>query len=155
MNEIKNINQPKFDAIKALNLPLGQYAIASSGALGIRNLRMINDIDIIVTKELWDALAKQYGITTENGFNRIVFPDGIVEAISNSSFYEDENAPSIITRIANADIIEGLPFETLDDVIHFKQQMGREKDLADILLINAYTSKSKESHPPPPQTLPK
>ena len=138
MEEIKNLNRHKFDAIKALNLPLGQYAIASSGALGIRNLRIINDIDIIVTQELWDTLAKQYGITTENGFNRIVFPDGIVEAISNSSFFEDKNAPSIITRIENADIIDGLPFETLDDVIHFKQKMGREKDLADILLIKSY-----------------
>ena len=138
MEEIKNLNRHKFDAIKALNLPLGQYAIASSGALGIRNLRIINDIDIIVTQELWDTLAKQHGITTENGFNRIVFPDGIVEAISNSSLYQDENAPSITTRIENADIIDGLPFETLKDVIHFKQKMGREKDLSDILLIKSY-----------------
>lgn len=138
MNEIKKLNQPKFDAIKALNLPLDQYAIASSGALGIRNLRIINDIDIIVTPELWATLAKQYGITTKDGFSTIVFPDGIVEAIGNSSFYEDENAPSIDARIANADIIEGLPFETLDDVIYFKKKMGREKDLSDIQLIKTY-----------------
>lgn len=138
MNEIQKLNRPKFDAIKALNLPLGQYSIGSSGAFGIRNLRSINDIDIIVTEKLWDILAKQYGITTDNGFNRIIFPDGIVEAISNSSFFEDRNTPSIITRTANADIIDDLPFETLDDVIHFKQKMGREKDLSDILLIKSY-----------------
>ncbi len=143
MNEIKNLNQTKFDAIKALNLPLGQYAIASSGALGIRNLRIINDIDIIVTPKLWDTLAKQYGVTTKDGFSTIIFPDGIVEAIYNNSFYEDENAHSIKTRIANADIIDGLPFETLADVIYFKQKMGREKDLSDIQLIKTY----QKQHP--------
>jgi hypothetical protein len=140
-DEIKKSNQSKFAAIRALNLPLKQYAIISSGALGIRNLRTIGDIDILVTDELWNALAKQYGIIEEKGLKKIVFPDGIVEALGTCSFpneKEDLNIPSISQRIAYADIIDGLPFELLEHVLYFKCKMGREKDLQDIKLIEAY-----------------
>ena len=55
-------NESKFAVIKALHLPIDQYAITGSGALGIRNLRAIGDIDIIVTPELWNILAKKYEV---------------------------------------------------------------------------------------------
>ena len=38
------------DELKKLNLPIGTYAIFSSGPLAVRNLRENNDLDIIVTK---------------------------------------------------------------------------------------------------------
>lgn len=138
-NFAKN-NKFKFTAIKALNLPIGQYAITGSGALGIRNLKAIGDIDIIVTPELWNILAKKYGVTDENNVKKIVFPDGIVEALGEQSFYaekKDRNAPSINERIAGAEIIEGLPFESLKHVLYYKRKMNREKDKQDIELIEA------------------
>ena len=36
------------DELKALKLPVGQYAIFGSGPLAIRNLKAASDIDIIV-----------------------------------------------------------------------------------------------------------
>lgn len=130
-------NRSKFAAIKALNLPIGHYAITGSGALGIRNLRAIGDIDIIVTADLWNALEKKYGITDENQVKKIVFPDGIVEAFGEHSFYPEgkENGPTISDRITNAEVIEGLPFESLEYVLYNKRKMGREKDKKDIELI--------------------
>ena len=73
-------------AIKELDLPIGQYAITGSGNAGIRNLREIGDIDIIVSAELWNVLAAKYGVTDETGVKKIVFPDGIVEALGDALF---------------------------------------------------------------------
>lgn len=140
LEEISKKNRPKFAAIKSLNLPIGQYAITGSGTLGIRNLRPINDIDIIVTKDLWNLLEKNYGITDEQHIKKIVFPGGIVEAFSEDSFYttpKEPNAPTINDRIANAEIIDELPFEALDHVLYYKRKMGRTKDIQDIAMIEA------------------
>ncbi|KAF3361773.1 hypothetical protein PHSC3_001663 [Chlamydiales bacterium STE3] len=137
-DEIIRKNRPKFAAIKALNLPVGQYAITGSGALGIRNLRTIGDIDIIVTSDLWNLLEKRYGVTDENNVKKIVFPGEIVEALGENSFYvekKDKDAPTINARIANAEIIEELPFESLEHVLYYKRRMGREKDKQDIIMI--------------------
>ncbi len=137
-------NQHKFLQLKNLNLPLGQYAITGSGPMGIRNLREIADIDIIVSDELWDRLAAQYGITDTNGVKKIVFPDGLIEAFCEGSFYmvtNDKNAPTIAERIAKAEIIEGLPFECLEYVLYYKRKMGRGKDLKDIQAIEAWLRK--------------
>jgi len=141
MDEMIKKNQQKFSEIKKLNLPLGQYAITGSGALGIRNLREIGDIDIIVDLELWNTLAKKYGVIDENGIKKIVFLNGLIEAFQEDSFYtmkKDHSVPSITARINQADIIQGLPFESLEHVLYFKRTMGREKDLNDVLMIEAW-----------------
>lgn len=136
-------NQSKFAAITALNLPVDQYAITGSGVLGIRNLRAISDIDIIVTPELWNILEKEYGVTDENNVKKIVFPNGIVEALGEHSFYtekKDRNAPTVSDRITNAEVIEGLSFESLEYVLYYKRKMGREKDKQDIEIIETLIS---------------
>ena len=69
-----------------------------------------------------------------------MFPDKVVEALGEGSFYTEEkekNAPTIAHRIASAERIEGLPFESLEHVLYYKRKMGREKDLQDIRLIEA------------------
>lgn len=129
-------NQQKFAAVRKWGLPIGQYAITGSGAMGIRNLREIGDIDIIVSPELWKILAAKYGITDHKGVKKVIFPDGIVEALGESSYSEKEG-PTIAERIAQAEIIEGLPFELLEHVLYFKRKRGREKDLRDIQIILA------------------
>lgn len=55
---------------------------------------------------------------------------------------KDPDAPTIADRIANAEIIEGLPFESLEHVLYYKRKMGREKDVRDVLIIEEW-QKSK------------
>lgn len=139
-------NQEKFSALRRLNLPTGQYAITGSGPLGIRNLKTIGDIDIIVSQELWNDLAAQYGVTAQNGVRKIVFPGGIVEAFQEGSFYSlpvDDKAPTVAERIAHAEIIDDLPFDSLDTILYYKHKDGREKDLKDIKLIENWMSVNK------------
>jgi hypothetical protein len=141
MDEIKQKNQKKFEAIKKLDLPLGQYAIISSGPLGIRDLRAIGDIDIIVTPELWDVFAKKYGVIDQDGVKKVTLLEGDVEAFCEDSFYTEQkadDAPTVAERIATAEIIEGLPFERLEYVLYYKRKMRRDKDLSDIAMIEAW-----------------
>ncbi len=61
-----------------------------------------------------------------------------MEALGEFSFYtekKDATTLSLDDRIAHAEIIEGLPFESLEHVLYYKRKMGREKDLNDIFLI--------------------
>lgn len=134
-------NQRKFEALKELGLPLGQYAITGSGPMGIRNLKEIGDIDILVTEELWAELAKKYRVVDENGIRSVQFPGGIIEAFGVDSFYSFEKTledPTFKERIENAELIDGLPFESLKHVLYYKNKMGRDKDLRDIELIQEY-----------------
>lgn len=127
-------NKEKFDLLKSYNLPFGHYVIVGSGPLGIRNLREINDIDLCVSQELWQTLASQYGVTDEDDKKKILLANGLISVFPGES---DPEAPSTADRIAKAEIIEGLPFESLEHLIYFKTMWGREKDKKDIQLINA------------------
>lgn len=134
-NQIIAKNLEKFRQLDKFALPVDQYAITASGPLGIRGIREINDIDIIVSDELWASLAEKYGVTDSDGVKKIVFPGSDIEVLGEGSFYtrvEDEEAPTVAGRIASSEIIEGLPFESLEHVIYYKHKMGREKDLRDI-----------------------
>lgn len=61
IDEMVRNNQQKFLLVKQLKLPIDQYAITGSGALGIRNLREIGDVDIIVTSGTRSVLQTQNG----------------------------------------------------------------------------------------------
>jgi hypothetical protein len=131
-------NQAKFSALRQFNLPTDQYAITGSGPMGIRNIKEIGDIDIIVTPMLWDILSQKYGITDANSVKKIIFPGGLIEAFYEGSFYtslKDPYAPTIASSIKNAELIDGLPFDSLENILYYKKKDAREKDLKDILLI--------------------
>ncbi len=135
------MNQEKFAALKKYNLPLGQYAVTGSGPMGIRKLKVIGDIDIVVSPELRDTLIEKYGLTDDGKVKKVVFPEGHIEAFWNGSFYtqsKDKKAPTMAGIISRAEIIEGLPFASLADVLYFKNKMKRDKDLEDICLIEAW-----------------
>ena len=137
-------NSAKFEALKKHNLPADQYAITGSGPLGIRNLREIGDIDIIVTQKLWDELAEKYGVTVTDAVNKIVFAGDNIEAFRNyhqgplNAEQKFHDAPSIAERIAAAEIIDGLPFESLKHFLYYKRKMARDKDLKDVLAIETW-----------------
>lgn len=95
MDETKRKNTEKFSHLRQFNLPIDQYAITSSGVLGIRNLRVMGDIDLIVTPKLWNVLAAQYGITVDKGVKKIVFPGGIIEAFYQDSFDVQITTPQL------------------------------------------------------------
>lgn len=48
------------------------------------------------------------------------------------------------TLIKNAEIINGIPFLPLSELIKFKKALGREKDFKDIELIEQYLKNNNE-----------
>lgn len=89
-----------------------------------------------------EVLATKYGITNTQGVPKIVFPDGIVEAFREGSFQNDESAPKIADRIAQAEVINELPFDAVEHILHFKRKEGRDKDLEDIHLLETYLART-------------
>lgn len=144
--EIKQKNQLKFEVLKKHNLPIGQYVVSGSGPLGIRNIREIGDIDIIVSPQLRDVLIARYGMVDDGKVKKVVFPGVDIEAFWEGSFYtqpQQDHQPTVADMISRAEIIDGLPFLSLKDVLYFKRKMNRCKDLEDIRLIEEW-QKSQE-----------
>lgn len=136
-------NYEKFDMLRGQNLPVEQYAITGSGPMGIRDLKIIGDIDIIVTDELWKVLESRFGVTDPNEIKKICFPGGEIEAFCQSSFDAkklDSVVGRVSDRILHAEIIDDLPFEKMSNILYFKKQYMRDKDLNDIKLIEAWLS---------------
>ena len=119
------------EELKELNLPDKEYAIFGSGPLAIRGMREPEDLDIIVTKELYEKLKERYpekdrGIFINN--IEIISPDASIV----------ENPEEIIKR---AELIKGFRFTLLKDIIAWKKNMKRPKDINDIKLIENYFKK--------------
>lgn len=129
-----------FDDLKRVGLPVGNYLITGSGPLGAKGIRQVNDIDIVVSRKLWDYLESKYGGKIEDGVKKIAIPKTRIEVLGEGSAYYGSEG-DIQSRIEQAEIIDGMPFERLEKVSNIKSQLGRKKDLADIKLIEDYLSK--------------
>ena len=129
-------NDTKFQLVRDLNLPAGQYAITSSGPIGVREIREIGDIDLVVDDDLWNKLASAYPIVQEQGVTKIRISQDI-EVLGEGSFHAagETGQPSVAEQIAQADIIDGLPFVSLPHVLYFKRTMKRKKDERDIAAL--------------------
>ncbi|NGX31432.1 MAG: hypothetical protein K940chlam8_00800 [Chlamydiae bacterium] len=122
----------RLEEVDRLQLPKGGYVIGGSGPLAIRGIRDAVDIDVLVKKQVWDALNFQY--TPEKNYLCI----GSVEI-----GYEFLNLSPILNEVIdNADIIEGYPFISLKHTILWKKHLNREKDQKDIALIEKYQARS-------------
>ena len=137
-----NVNQELFKKVKELNLPIGKYALFGSTPLGIRNLKNCHDIDIVVAEELWDEYKNKAEWELKempNKFKDVYLCNGDIELWKN---WRPENW-DIRDLIRNAEIIEGLPFVKLEEVIKWKKMNGREKDLMDVEVAENYIRNNK------------
>jgi hypothetical protein len=131
-------NRDIFEEVRLLGLPPGQFAITSSGPVGIRGMREINDADIIVAPDLYMELVGKYGEEEKGGIKKVVISPSI-EVFSTGSFpHKFPGEPSVEEQIAEAEVIAGLPFVKLEYVVFFKQAWGRDKDFADLKLIEEW-----------------
>jgi hypothetical protein len=115
--------------LKNLNLPPDQFAIFGSGPLGIRGLKESNDLDIIVKEDLWNELSKKYPVQNEK-----LITIGEIEFYKHWKPWYDNTDFLIDT----ADIIDGIRFVKLEQVLKWKKEYNREKDIADVKLIEEY-----------------
>ncbi len=77
-----------------------------------------------------------------------MFPEVYIEAFWEGSFYskpKDKECLTVSEIIFQVEIIDGLPFEPLESVIHFKRKMNREKDQKDLLQIESWKKQQEIS----------
>jgi hypothetical protein len=110
------------------------FVIFGSGPLLAQGLRRkIHDIDVVARGAAWQR-ARQYGLPAVgeiNGAPMAQFWGGLIE-FSRGWISEGWDGDSLIDR---AEIIDGLPFAPLGDVLAYKQVLRRPKDLSDIELL--------------------
>jgi len=122
-----------WEELRRLHLPPGQFAVFGSGPMGIRGLRHIQDVDIIVRPELWQKLAAQYPVQDhEHGLKRIQI--GNIEILN--GWYPDVGP--IEELVDESEIIADIPFVRLHSVLQWKRLRGQPKDINDIELIEEY-----------------
>lgn len=126
--------------VKALNLPLGEYLVIGSGAMAVRGIREAKDIDLLVSHNLYTKLIDDGWDEREVHPGYKVIEKDRIEASPDIITLENYQ-PDTIALMREAETIEGVPFMSLEELKKFKQALGRDKDKADILLIDAYLAK--------------
>lgn len=124
--------------LKELNLSDKKYAVFGSGSMAVRNIKQANDLDVFVSDDVYQELAKKYNESvkynesTKKNFNRIVL--GEIEICKASDCGYDD--PSKV--LERAEIIEGVRFVSLAGTILWKKKMARVKDIKHIKMIEDY-----------------
>lgn len=122
--------------VKKLNLPKGKYIVFGSGPLAIYGIRESRDIDILALPEVFEQLKKDgWEETTWTNDTRVVIKDN-VEVWTSWDFGGYNPDPQEL--INKAEVIDGIPIASLEEVLAWKKAWGREKDLLDIKLIEKY-----------------
>lgn len=133
-------NDALFKRVRELHLPNGKFALFGSAPMGIRAIKDCHDIDIIVTEELWDEYQKKK-------WKVRMVPNG------SSYLWRDEielwkdwkpGEWNVGQLIKNAEMIVGLPFVRLEEVVKWKKLNGREKDLRDIDMIEQFQKRNEQ-----------
>ncbi|WP_326955127.1 hypothetical protein [Amycolatopsis sp. NBC_01286] len=124
------------EAVKALNLPPHQYVVFGAGPLAAHGLRDTADVDLFVTTELYEHFRAAGWTEKATSCGKVHLASGIYEA-DDSWKYGDYN-PTIQELVAMADLIDGVPFAPLTEVLKWKRAFGRPKDKQDVILIEQH-----------------
>ena len=123
--------------IKALNLPKNSYIVFGSCPLAAVGIREANDIDLLVSEEVFAELKEDGWRELDKGLNDIPLTHDVFEAHQKNWSFSSRN-PTLKELLANAMTIDDIPFASLEEVRIWKVTSGRTKDIEDIKLIDEY-----------------
>ncbi|MCL4392674.1 hypothetical protein M1145_00830 [Patescibacteria group bacterium] len=126
--------------VKSLDLDKGEYSVFGSALLQMYNLRESHDIDIIVTKNLYNKLknSKLWKEKIHISGNVSLYKD-IFEVFKSWKF--GDYSPHTKYLIKNSIYLEEIPFVNIEEVLKWKKIRNSEKDRKDIKLIKSYLNK--------------
>lgn len=127
-----------FETVRALDFPKGSYVVFGSGPMAAHGLRESSDVDILATNRLYEYLKAA-------GWKEKKWDDGGFSlAKDNVEIFRTWNygiyRPDPAELIAQAEVIEDIPFVQLSEVLEWKLAFGREKDLKDAETLKDYLS---------------
>jgi hypothetical protein len=127
--------------IKDLNLPMGQYVVFGSAVMEVHGIRPAKDIDIVIDQGLYQEL-KRRGWRRKWNFKRVLTCKALQfennEAFTN--LYWKDYRITTGELINNAELIDGVPFMSIQDYLLYKKHLPREKDKKDVILLENYLS---------------
>lgn len=118
--------------IAGLNLPQNSYIVVGSGILGALGIRESNDIDLIVTEQAYRYVETLGWEKDSWGGNTVVFKKDVFD-IGN-----DWYGKTAEDLLQHAEIVDEVPYLSLNDVYEWKKTKARDKDLRDLKLIDEY-----------------
>ncbi|MFG3441147.1 hypothetical protein ACGF0J_28180 [Nonomuraea sp. NPDC047897] len=124
-----------FAELARLDLPQGEYVVCGSAALYVRGLRArMGDLDVLTRGPAWQKVLS-LGVPPTvalSGHGLVVnHPAAAIEFVDRWT----AGWPTDYL-IASADLIDGIPFMRLGDVLAWKQRAHRPKDLPDIAAVH-------------------
>ena len=122
--------------LEKLKFPPNHYVIVGSGIMDVLGIRNANDLDILVSKDLWNILIK------DNKFgNKIKYINSkpYIKFSYKIEIYQSIPGFNTEDTIKNAERdYKDIPFISLDCLLKWKKGMNRAKDKEDVLLIENY-----------------
>lgn len=122
----------KADRIRSLHLAEGEYVVIGGAVLELRGIRETNDIDIVVSREVYARLKS-------DGWKEFVHDDG-KRLLTHKGYriMQQWMGRDLDDFARRAEAIDGIMTMALDDLRDCKSLLGRRKDLSDITLIQKY-----------------
>lgn len=118
------------------DFPKNSYIVYGSAPFAVLGIREVNDIDLLVSKELYKELAKKGWKKIYKGPKDEPLTYDVFDAHKSWEF--SPYAPTLQELLSRAFEAEGIPFASLEDVRKWKEASGRPKDLTDLKLIDDY-----------------
>ncbi len=137
-----------FTEINKLGFPKENYVVVGSGHLIALGLKEGKDIDIVVTKGLYDKCIKDgwkvLPWTYPGTEGQTYLRKGLVELYLTVSCGD---SPTSEELIRNAVIMKGIPFARLEDILRLKREYSKTKPkhLRDVRLIEDYFRRTRYS----------
>ncbi|MFG2873264.1 hypothetical protein [Streptomyces sp. NPDC048338] len=122
---------PLVHRLLSLELPPTDYVVAGSGPLLAHGLRdEVSDLDVVARGDAWKIALTLAPATPAASGHGLVVPlfDGTVEVFDHWL----PGGPDTDALIDGAEMIQGIPFCPLPEVLAWKLRSGRTKDQADI-----------------------
>ena len=122
------------DSLKELNIPKEDFVIYGSAPMVLRGLKeKNNDLDVLVTDNLWEKLSVKYPNNINGDYIDI---NGVSFTRSNMDFLgKTEDV------IKKSDVIDGYHILSLAETKRWKEKLGSERHLKDARVIENYLDK--------------
>jgi hypothetical protein len=127
--------------IKELNFSKDSYIVFGGCPLAIVGIREAKDIDLLVSKALFEWLRKIGWQELYKAPGDVPLTHGVFEAHDNWNF--SPYSPTLEHLLASAMMVEGIPFASLEEVRKWKMMSGRPNDRIDMECIDAYMERSQ------------
>lgn len=124
------------DALESLHLPEGRYMVMGSGIMEALGLRQADDIDLVVSDDVYEDLraAGWNDRVASNGSSGI--EHDVFQAYN--QWTDETEVKKLDELLVDADWVDGVAYNSLAKLAFYKARRGREKDLADLELIQDY-----------------